>query len=219
MILAIPTMIVYSIIEKDFFIKAKQRLFSIVVGILISIIYVFIDLFFTSSFYSSRYAFFPNFMHSLFLEIVIPVGICSIFIFFFIKKDQYKWYQLYFMTLGFLAIYIPATILNENAVYNWYIIFSKPIIMLSVLYGIKNCIIFSYTYKEHFHKNLKTQVKIFSITGIVFAYILCLTGAPMIDSAYVLGIPNWILAIITVFYSALICIGSLLATIKLTPKN
>ena len=215
MILAIPTMIVYSIIEKDFFIEAKQRIFSIIIGICISIIYTFIDLFFTSPFYMNEYSFFPNFLHSFFFEIIIPVGISALFILLFIKKDQNKWYQLYFIALGFIAIYMPARIFNENTLYNWYLLFSKPIIMLSMLYGLKNCIIFSYKYKEQISKNLKTQIKILSVTGIAFTYLLCLIIPSIIDSAYILGIADWLLAIITIFYSASMIIGTTFANLKI----
>lgn len=219
MILALPLMIVYSIMAKDFFIEAKQRVFSIVIGITMSIIYTFIDLFFTSPYYTNQFAFFPNFLHSFFFEIAIPIAFCSFFILLFIKNKQNKWYQLYFMLLGFLVVYFPARIFNENALYNWYLLFSKPIIILSMLYSLKNCIIFSYSYRDTLHKELKTHFKVFSIIGIVFSYILCLTIPSVIDSLYILDIPNWVLAIVSVLYCGGTIVGTLFANLRLIQKS
>ncbi len=213
MILAFPLLIVCSFLCKEFFSEGTHKKVPIVIGFLLAAVYTFIDLFFTSAYYLTPYAFMPNFMYSFIYDIAIPLGISALFLLVFIKAFHFKWNELYYIALGFFVVYFPARIMNTNITLDWYDLFVKPLIFCSMLFGLKNVVAYTYALfnKKDVEKNKLLLIRVI----VIVAYIVCIMFPNAIDAFEAIGMPEWFLLVLMIFYCSGIIIGSIVLRKKI----
>ncbi len=200
MFLAFPLAIALALTMKDIS-EHGQKKVSLIIGFSIAVVYSFIDLFFTSAYFLTPYAFFPNFVYSFLYDIFIPAALCSAFLFFFVKKTEYRWCELFYILLGFYCVYLPARSLNINDIFGLYELVLKPLIIVCMVYAYKNITLWMYLYQKGkvelpFIKNTAT-LKVVS----VFSYLLCTCIPAIIDSLYMVDISILLLLFVSVLYA------------------
>ncbi len=208
MILAFPLLAAYSLLDKTFYVAAAYKKISIIFGFLLASLYSFFVLFFIPAYYLTPYAFLPNFLYSFTHDTFFPIVFCSLFLFLLVKKFQYKWHELYYIMLGFYIVFFPARSLNINTIFGLHALFVKPVLMVSMVYVLKNILQFSYKYIE-ISKEMHTSKKDIAIKiVIVLSFLVCLAFPSVFEALYMIGALSWILIPIALLFCSAVVYGS-----------
>ncbi len=209
LILVFPILVLFSLLTPDS--QATYRKICVVFGFLIGVLYSFIDLMFFSAYNISSYSFFSNFMHAFLHESLIPIGVNVFFLLACTKKLSLKWYNLYYLLVGFFIVRFPAKVINENLTYDEYILFLKPLVYLCMVWGIKKAIEFLYDYKNFFDSSYSKRV--YQVIGamLILFLILSVLLPSVIEVVYILGIPMWIQIFVVISYCCIIIIATITA--------
>ncbi|MGI5173377.1 hypothetical protein H0R92_07215 [Treponema sp. OMZ 840] len=192
MILALPLSLVYTLTKSD---EAAAPYASVLTGLVLGALYSFVECMFTSSYYLIRYAFFPNYAFYLFFEVVLPCLFCTAFYLIFTKKHDKILLSLYFVFAGFYAVYMPARVIHRNEVFDWYLLFVKPLIYTAMVIGIKNTALLLHKTAEDFAFctpsaiSAKDRVKPFIFPVSVTLCVLIIP--PAVDVMHLLNLPIW----------------------------
>lgn len=199
MFLLFPLLLVYSLAVKKFSPTVQQRYSPALIGFLFASLYTFIELLFVSAYYLSPYTFFANYIVFFAFEVLIPCVSCFLILTLCVKKQENKFMLLYFVLLGFYTIYFPARIMNRNTIFDWYILFVKPILYASMLLGIKNLITYFY---QHIHTAKDSIVaKRICILKFSLALLVSLLIPPAIDVMDLLNLSLWTILFVSLLYS------------------
>ncbi|MFI3258018.1 MAG: hypothetical protein R3Y36_06950 [Spirochaetales bacterium] len=125
---------VYSLFSEHMFPVTDKRIVPALMGFFVAVIYSFIELFFTSAYYLAPYSFFANYRYFFTFEVIIPCFLCFTIMFLFVRKQENRFFALYFMILGFYTVYFPARVLNRNILFDNYILFVKPVIYVAMFW-------------------------------------------------------------------------------------
>ncbi len=210
MILAFPLAIAYCLYSKDLYALELHKKVSLCIGFFIGVLYTFINLFFTSAYYLAPYSFFLNFLHTLFYDTIIPIALCLVFLFFFIKKTEFKWCELPFMLMGFYCVYFPARLFNVYEVFGSFELFIKPLLTVCMVYASSIALSFLYLYKRKTVQSLFKQsdsvIKMIVIVLLALSFIM----PSVIEALHMISIPFFIVLVVSVLYCAAIVYGSIL---------
>lgn len=108
--------------------------FLILFGIIISIIYCFVDFFTAYAYRNPIYGVFANFPYYFLSTIFVPILICA-FILFLLSKDSwiFKLQSFTPMLIGFYAIFLPYETISKNDNFDFFLLFVVPIIFFTMI--------------------------------------------------------------------------------------
>lgn len=108
--------------------------FLILFGIIISIIYCFVDFFTAYAYRNPIYGVFANFPYYFLSTIFVPILICAL-ILFLLSKDSwiFKLQSFTPMLIGFYAIFLPYETISKNANFDFFLLFVVPIIFFTMI--------------------------------------------------------------------------------------
>lgn len=108
--------------------------FLILFGIIISIIYCFVDFFTAYAYRNPIYGVFANFPYYFLSTILVPILICA-FILFLLSKDSwiFKLQSFTPMLIGFYAIFLPYETISKNDNFDFFLLFVVPIIFFTMI--------------------------------------------------------------------------------------
>ncbi len=215
MLLAFPIIIAYSLLMKNFYPEAQYKAVPLLAGFFLAVVYSFFQLFFFPAYYLIQYSFLSNFVYNFFYDVFIPLALCTLFLFVLAKKYNNKAYELYYLALGFFAVYVPARTFNITITFGSYELFFKPLLLVAMVYISKNIIIVAYRYnatvKERFSSKQHVAIK----SGIAFAFVLCYMLPSVIETLYMLSVSYIILIPLILLYVVGFSYGSIIANKKL----
>lgn len=109
--------------------------------------------------------------------------------------------------------------MNRNNIFDWYLLFAKPIIYTCMLLGMKTVITHLYHYIRS-TKSSENTISMKKVTILKFSLILggCFLTPPAIDVMHLLDISVWILIIVTLLYSTAATYGTTLLDEKCLTK-
>ncbi len=190
----------YCMLTKDYFNNAKNKTTSILIGFALGIVMCLLILFFTTSYYLSAYSFVTNFISFYFYDVVFPYALCAIFTYLLIKPYSGKWFELSFFVIGFMAIYMPTRALSMHAVFDWYLLFIRPIMFVVMVFGIHN--IYSYMLSSVNYNRSETKKITFDkkiLLTITFIFLFSIIPS-ITDVLHVLDINTFILLGVFILY-------------------
>lgn len=108
--------------------------FLILFGIIISIIYCFVDFFTAYAYRNPIYGVFANFPYYFLSTIFVPILICAL-ILFLLSKDSwiFKLQSFTPMLIGFYAIFLPYETISKNDNFDFFLLFVVPIIFFTMI--------------------------------------------------------------------------------------
>lgn len=108
--------------------------FLILFGIIISIIYCFVDFFTAFAYRNPIYGVFANFPYYFLSTIFVPILICAL-ILFLLSKDSwiFKLQSFTPMLIGFYAIFLPYETISKNDNFDFFLLFVVPIIFFIMI--------------------------------------------------------------------------------------
>lgn len=108
--------------------------FLILFGIIISIIYCFVDFFTAYAYRNPIYGVFANFPYYFLSTILVPILICAL-ILFLLSKDSwiFKLQSFTPMLIGFYAIFLPYETISKNDNFDFFLLFVVPIIFFTMI--------------------------------------------------------------------------------------
>ena len=112
----------------------KTVYFHAFCGFLIAVVYCAIDWFFVSPVRFAGYVFAEEFVWKLFSNILLPVFVCGILYFLFVKEPyDYKLKNFAFLMFGFFAVFLPYYIFTRSNPVPAFLMFAKPFIFLGLV--------------------------------------------------------------------------------------
>ena len=189
MILVLPISLAYAVLKNDS--RENAPYASVLVGLVLGALYSFVECMFTSSYYLVRYAFFPNYAFYLCFEVLLPCFFCTAACLIFIKKRDQALLSLFFVLAAFYSVFMPARIIHRNAVFDWYLLFVKPVVYTDMLFVLK------YAFSL-----LNDRLNGAAPKSALPQLILCaaLLVPPAIDVMHLLATPVWTIALASAAY-------------------
>ena len=184
MILVLPISLSYAVLKNDS--RKNVPYASVLTGFVLGAVYSFAECMFSSSYYLVRYAVFPNYAFYLFFEVLLPCFFCTAACLIFIKKRDKALLSLYFVLAAFYSVFMPARIIHRNAVFDWYLLFVKPVVCVGMLFALK------YAFSL-----LNDRLNGAAPKSALPQLILCaaLIVPPAIDVMHLLASPLWTIAL------------------------
>lgn len=194
MILVLPISLAYAVLKNDS--RENAPYASVLVGLVLGALYSFVECMFTSSYYLVRYAFFPNYAFYLCFEVLLPCFFCAAACLIFIKKRDKALLSLFFVLAAFYAVFMPARIIHRNAVFDWYLLFVKPVVYTIMLFALKHA------FSLLDDRLNGTAPKSAILKNAVPPLIVCaaLLVPPAIDVMHLLAAHLWTIALAVVAY-------------------
>lgn len=210
MIFLLPITLVY-VLTKNAYPAGRPdiRYSAAIVGFLTGVVYAFIECVFTSSYYLIPYAFFPNYFSHLAFEVLIPCIFCLAACLVFVKVKKENFIVLYFVLAAFYSVFMPARIIHRNTVFDWYLLFQKPIVYTCMLFGIKNTVLLLYGCLKLPASFLGTVTKkTYPALRPAAALSACMLIPPALDVMHLLSLPVWLVLTAGIVYGAAAGVGT-----------
>lgn len=109
--------------------------FLLLVGIIIAIIYCFVDFFTAYAYRTPVYSAFSNFPYYFLSIIFVPTLICAV-ILLLLSKDSwiFKLQTFIPMLIGFYTIFLPYETISKNDTFDFFLLFVVPILFSSMIF-------------------------------------------------------------------------------------
>lgn len=135
--------------------------------------------------------FFRTTLFTFGLKYCCPVFFCTAACLIFIKKRDKALLSLYFVLAAFYSVFMPARIIHRNAVFDWYLLFVKPVVCVGMLFALK------YAFSL-----LNDRLNGTAPKSALPQLILCaaLIVPPAIDVMHLLASPVWTIALASAAY-------------------
>ena len=189
MILVLPISLAYAILKNDS--RENAPYASVLTGFVLGALYSFVECKLKSSYYLTRYAFFPNYAFYLCFEVLLPCFFCTAACLIFIKKRDQALLSLFFVLAAFYSVFMPARIIHRNAVFDWYLLFVKPVVYTGMLFVLKYA--FSLLNDRLNGAAPKSALPQLSLCAALLV-------PPAIDVMHLLATPVWTIALASVAY-------------------
>lgn len=198
MITVLPVSLLYMLTKHEEQTPAPYA--SVLTGLVFGSLYAFVECMFTPAYYLIRYAFLPNYGFYLFFETVLPCLCCTALSLIFIKNRSQILLFLGFICAAFYAVYMPARIIHRNNVFDWYLLFVKPLMYTAMVIGIKNTALLLHKTVEGLASGSSPVVSAAAISSALrvkpfifpVSFIICvLIIPPAVDVMNLLNLPVW----------------------------
>ena len=109
--------------------------FLIFFGIIISIIYCFVDFFTAYAYRNPIYSIFANFPYYFLSTIFVPILICAV-ILFLLSKDSWTFKLKSFtpILIGFYGVFLPYETISKNDNFDFFLLFVVPILFTTMIF-------------------------------------------------------------------------------------